>query len=117
MYDNAKMQIRERSWEEVSTDLRERLETCGLSNAALSDRSGIDYYAARRLLRGDGLKKRSKNTERLCKFFRIKLQTGTRTKAWDRLEHQLDKLRGAPDEMVQFVTAVIRATAELRRRG
>lgn len=78
--------------------------------------SGANYFAVRRMRSEDGLKKRSANAVLLCNFFDVKLQTSRRTSAWRQFEQQVDKLRAAPEDVVKFVTTLIRASHALRRR-
>lgn len=64
------MALTQTTWPQIARELSELLDSSKLSYKRLSDQTGVDYFAVRRLKLG-GVKRRTANAIALCKYFGI----------------------------------------------
>lgn len=107
-----KTQLIQRHWVHIAAELRLQLDKCGLLPKALSEKAGINYDAAYRLLNG-GLERRSKAALQLCNYFGINIlinAKSTTEKLRFDIYNDIDRIWDGSEAHAKLLQKLIRST-------
>lgn len=106
------MQEMQRSWADISGDLRRCLDACKLSYKELSAVSGVSYDAARRYLLKERIRNRTSSAEALCRFFQVPFvkSANLRCDPMARMTSALHDIWDGSEPHAEFIVELIKTT-------
>jgi hypothetical protein len=103
------------SWADVSRQLNEKLRLCKLNNSALSEVSGVDYYAIRRF-NLSGVRNKTGSAKKLCTYFKIPYESTAKVQP-DELSKLVSEIKAVWDGSephAKLLTNLIRSTKSFK---
>lgn len=102
----------QRSWGDISGDLRRCLDACKLSYKELSAVSGVSYDAARRYLLKERIRNRTSSAEALCRFFKVPLveSANLQSDPMAKMTSALRDIWDGSDPHAEFIVELIKTT-------
>lgn len=105
----------QRPWSEISAELVEYFDKHSVDANYLKNKAGIDYYAARRIIKGQ-VKNRTESAVRVCNSLGISLETPKKLQGESgrALIQAIDQVWDGTNEHAQLLIELIKLTSSFK---